>query len=74
MKPRRWYSSPEMNPSPAPYVVPFASLTQLTYAARTYLQQGPIIRLIPTEPKHPVAGHDPQAPVASAGARRIDAA
>jgi hypothetical protein len=75
MKPRRWYSSPEMNPTHTPpTALPFTSLIQLAYAARTYRQQGPIIKLTPVEPPQDSRGQDPQAPAASALMRRIDAA
>jgi hypothetical protein len=75
MKPRRWYSSPEMNPTPAsPTAPPFTSLIQLVYAARTYCQQGPIIKLAPLELPQDTRGQDPQALTASAIMLRIDAA
>jgi hypothetical protein len=75
MKPRRWYSSPEVNPSPEPQgSPPFASLIQLAYAARTHHQQGPIIKLGQAEARQSTREGDPQAPAVSAMVRRIDAA
>jgi hypothetical protein len=75
MKPRRWYSSPEINPTPTPpTALPFTSLIQLAYAARTYCQQGPIIKLTPAEIPQDTRSQDPQAPAASVIMRRIDAA
>jgi hypothetical protein len=75
MKPRRWYSSPEINPSPTPSTaLRFTSLIQLAYAAQTYRQQGPIIKLTPVELPQDTRGQDPQAPTANTVVRRIDAA
>ncbi|NNJ10455.1 hypothetical protein EKD04_008960 [Chloroflexales bacterium ZM16-3] len=75
MKPRRWYSSPEVNPIPRPrMVIPFASLIQLAYAARTYRQQGSIIKLAQIEPLDVQRDRGPQAPTTSVVVRRIDAA
>ncbi len=50
MKPRRWYSSPEVNPHPNPRrgrVFPAA--IYWTYLTRTRLEQGPIIKTQPAE-------------------------
>jgi hypothetical protein len=75
MKPRRWYSSPEVNPTPeSPMAQPYTSLIQLAYAARTHRQQGAIIKLTLVEPPQDTRGQDPQAPAANVIIRRIDAA
>jgi hypothetical protein len=75
MKPRRWYSSPEVNPSPEPpRSPPFASLIQLAYTARTHRHQGPIIKLGQAGPRQDQGERDPQAPAMSVVVRRIDAA
>ncbi|MEI8308246.1 MAG: hypothetical protein WCF99_14400 [Chloroflexales bacterium] len=75
MKPRRWYSSAEMKPSSTlSTVLHYTSRIQLTYAARTYRQQGSIIKLMPVEPPHDSHGQDPQAPATNVIMRRIDAA
>jgi hypothetical protein len=45
MKPRRWYSSPELNPHPVPPVVrSIPARIHLAYAARAWREQGPIIK------------------------------
>ncbi|MEI7771873.1 MAG: hypothetical protein WCI67_17915 [Chloroflexales bacterium] len=75
MKPRRWYSSPEVNPSPTPNgALPFTSLIHLAYTARTYRQQGSIIKLTPVELQQEPRGQNPQAPATSTVVLRIDAA
>ncbi|NTW01286.1 MAG: hypothetical protein HGA19_08225 [Oscillochloris sp.] len=75
MKPRRWYSSPEMNPNSSPSTaLPFASLIQLAYAARTYCQQGSIIKLRMAEPPQDSRRRNPQTPIPSDVLHRIDAA
>lgn len=74
MKPRRWYSSPEMSPNSRTRAVPFASQIQLAYAARTSQQQGPIIKAPRDEPQRAARERDPQALSAAAAVRRIDAA
>jgi hypothetical protein len=45
-KPRRWYSSPEVNPSPDPPAVPPPITPQLLrYGARVRKQHGPALKL-----------------------------
>ncbi|HMQ31385.1 MAG TPA: hypothetical protein PKD53_11690 [Chloroflexaceae bacterium] len=44
MKPRRWYSSPEHNPNPAPPARPFPARVYWVYTTRTRREQGPIIK------------------------------
>ncbi|MEI7644044.1 MAG: hypothetical protein WCJ55_07160 [Chloroflexales bacterium] len=74
MKPRRWYSSPEMKPDPAPSTtLHYASLIQLACAARTDRQQGPIIKLTPVESQNS-RSRDLQVHATSTNIRRIDAA
>ncbi len=76
MKPRRWYSSPEMNPMRGLYRAPFASLRQLVYAARTYPQQGSVVRAVAVE-RQSFARRgelEPLVPSANVVLRRINAA
>jgi hypothetical protein len=70
MKPRRWYSSPELNPEPTlPGVQVSPSRIYLVYASRAHREQGPIIKqqLAPATPT-------PQHPVVRRPPRRIEAA
>lgn len=48
MKPRRWYSSPELNPHPRPpRVRPFPAPIYWAYTTRTHTEQGAIIKTVP---------------------------
>lgn len=48
MKPRRWYSSPELNPHPRPPAVrPALSEIYLACTSRVRRDQGPVIRQPP---------------------------
>jgi hypothetical protein len=50
MKPRRWYSSPEINPHPRPSVArAFPAAVYWAFTTRTRLEQGPIIKAQPAE-------------------------
>jgi hypothetical protein len=74
MKPRRWYSSPEVRPQAnARSNQAFPAAIQLAYAARTQRQQGPIIKTAPADPP-PAARREAQAPSAAPSIRRINAA
>ncbi len=76
MKPRRWYSSPEMNPMRGSYEAPFASHKQLKYAARTFPQQGSVIRwmMVGRQPQEKRYPSEPLVPSANVVVRRIEAA
>lgn len=76
MKPRRWYSSPEMNPVRESYRAPFASRKQLMYAARIFPQQGSVMRMVMIERQPYVNRHalEPLVPSGNVVARRIEAA
>jgi hypothetical protein len=70
MKPRRWYSGPELNPHatrPAVRLIP--AQIHLAYAARAGREQGPILKqaavTAPPARRHPAARRGP---------RRIEAA
>lgn len=48
MKPRRWYSSPEVNPTPQlPPVCPNVGLLHLRYTSRVRIEQGPVLKQRP---------------------------
>jgi hypothetical protein len=50
MKPRRWYSSPEVNPHPsATPARAFPAAVYWAFTTRTRLEQGPIIRSQPAD-------------------------
>ncbi|RRR69679.1 MAG: hypothetical protein EI684_15000 [Candidatus Viridilinea halotolerans] len=52
MKPRRWYSSPELNPTQQPLPVrPFPSAIYWTFTTYTYRAQGAVIK----RPMPPIA-------------------
>ncbi|MEI6778188.1 MAG: hypothetical protein WCK70_14920 [Chloroflexales bacterium] len=75
MKPRRWYSSPEIRPTPASSsVLHYTSPIQLIYASRTYHLQGSIIKLTPVELPQDPYGQDSQVLATNIAVRQIDAA
>jgi hypothetical protein len=49
MKPRRWYSGPEVNPSPAPRRAPLPGASYWAFTTRTRLEQGSIIKCAPAD-------------------------
>ena len=50
MKPRRWYSSPEVNPQSSPAAArAFPAAVYWAFTTRTRLEQGPIIKSQPAE-------------------------
>jgi hypothetical protein len=68
MKPRRWYSGPELNPHAARLAVRFIpAQIYLAYAARARREQGPIL-------KQAAAAAAQRQPAARRGLRRIEAA
>lgn len=75
MKPRRWYSSPEINPEPQSHAAhPFPDAVYWAFTAHTRLEQGPIIKsAAPALPQTP-PGRDSAARGAAPRVRRIDAA
>jgi hypothetical protein len=69
MKPRRWYSGPELNPHAARPAVRFIpAQIYLTYAARARREQGPILK------QAAAAAAAQRQPAARRGLRRIEAA
>jgi len=73
MKPRRWYSSPEVNPHPTPPPArPFPAQVYWQLTTRTRLEQGPIIR--PQPPATVAPQRRGAAPRATRPPRRIEVA
>ncbi len=74
MKPRRWYSSREFNPHPAPPPVrPLRDRAYWRWMGRPRLEQGPIIK--PANPQTATAQERRErAPRAPCPPRRINAA
>ncbi len=74
MKPRRWYSSPEHNPSPNPPARPFPALIYWLYTTRTRSEQGPIIKRRPPAEAAAGRGREVGVRLQPPEPRRIDAA
>ncbi len=72
MKPRRWYSSPELNPNPSAPTRPFPESVYWSFTARTLPEQGPIIKSAPTSP--PTPGREVGVRLTAPRVRLIDAA
>lgn len=49
MKPRRWYSSPELDPSPTAPARPFPTVVYWRFTTHTQPQQGQTIKATPPE-------------------------
>ncbi len=74
MKPRRWYSSPELNPNPTPPARPFPAPVYWAYTTRTRREQGAIIKSAPAPAAEGGSRREPGVRLAPARLRRIDAA
>ncbi|MEI8164829.1 MAG: hypothetical protein WCG26_00560 [Chloroflexales bacterium] len=75
MKPRRWYSSPEIKPLASSHSVwPFPAGLYWAFTALTRSEQGPIIKSAPPDVSAPPHGHDSTALVPTPRVRRINAA
>lgn len=75
MKPRRWYSSPELNPSRSPQSgQPFPTASYWAFTRLTHREQGAIIKSpAPVQPE-PAPGRGGSGLVALERPRRINAA
>ena len=75
MKPRRWYSSPEVKPRPpSPANRPFPARIYWAFTALTRLEQGAIIKSAPPEPPPTPQEREAATRAATPRVRRINAA
>lgn len=74
MKPRRWYSSPELDPNPDPPARPFPEHVYWAYTTRTRREQGAIIKSDPVTSPEAGGGREAGVRLAPPRVRRIDAA
>ncbi len=75
MKPRRWYSSPELKPSRNLRLVqPFPTSVYWAFATLTHRQQGATLKSTPLQQREPALRRGKMVRTRAAGLRRIDAA
>ncbi|NTU81089.1 MAG: hypothetical protein HGA45_17195 [Chloroflexales bacterium] len=75
MKPRRWYSSPEVKPLPPSLSArPFPAAIYWAFTALTRLEQGSIIKSAPPAPPATPHGRESAARASAPRVRLIDAA